>query len=305
MELARRKLGRTAMEVTALGYGAMELRGVNWRFNGRTLAPGQAKQVLNAILDSGINFIDTSIDYGPSEELIGEHISHRRKEYFLASKCGCIVDPAMFTPEHRMTHIFTRKNIIDGVEQSLRRMKTDYLDLLQVHNAPSRSELERDEAAQTMLDLKRQGKVRFIGCSTMVPHAMDHLAMGVFEAFQIPYSALQREHEAIITEAARVGAGTIIRGGVARGEPGEGQGSADTWKLWERARMDELLEGMTPTQFMLRFTLSHPGVSTTIVGSLNPDHVKDNVATAAKGPLPHDVFEEAKRRLAAAGAVPK
>jgi aryl-alcohol dehydrogenase-like predicted oxidoreductase len=79
-ELPKRTLGRTGFEVTTLGYGAMELRGAP---AGPEISDRAAEQVLNAVLDAGINFIDTSIDYGRSEELIGRFISNRRGEYFL------------------------------------------------------------------------------------------------------------------------------------------------------------------------------------------------------------------------------
>src|ERR1700730_106911 len=81
-ELTRRTLGRTGLSVTTLGYGAMELRGAP---SGPAVADATAEKMLNAVLDAGINFIDTSIDYGQSEELIGRFIAHRRREYFLAA----------------------------------------------------------------------------------------------------------------------------------------------------------------------------------------------------------------------------
>jgi aryl-alcohol dehydrogenase-like predicted oxidoreductase len=90
---------------------------------------------------------------------------------------------------------------------------------------------------------------------------------------------------------------------VARGEPGAGQGSADVWKLWEHAKMDELLEGMSATEFLLRFTMTNPDMHTTIVGTLNPAHLLENVAAVLRGPLPAAVYAEAKRRLAVARAV--
>ena len=86
-DLSMRTLGRTGLEVTTLGFGAMELRGPP---NGPTISDEDAGRLLNAVLDDGINFIDTSIDYGRSEELIGKFIAHRRAEYVLASKCGCV-----------------------------------------------------------------------------------------------------------------------------------------------------------------------------------------------------------------------
>lgn len=303
LDLPKRKLGRTGLDVTVLGFGTMELRGTGAGVRGgRQLVPGQAEKILNAALDAGINFIDTSIDYGDSEELIGSSISHRRSEYFLASKCGCIVDPATAPPGGR--HLYTRKNVTDGVNQSLRRLKTDHLDLVQFHNAPSRQAVEQEGALQALLDLKREGKVRFIGSSSTLPGVGELITMGVFDAFQVPYSALEREHEAAIGQAARAGAGTVIRGGVARGEPGHGLTDENRWKLWDRARLSELLDGVTTMEFLLRFTISHPDLHTTIVGTINPDHLAQNVAAARKGPLPPSVYGEAKRRLAAAGAAP-
>ena len=88
MTVAKRELGRTGLQVTTLGYGAMELRGAP---RARDITEQQAETILNKVLDSGINYIDTSIDYGLSEERIGRYISHRRAEYYLASKCGCLV----------------------------------------------------------------------------------------------------------------------------------------------------------------------------------------------------------------------
>ena len=301
-DLPTRKLGRTGLRVTALGYGAMELRGPP---RGREVRPEQAEAILNAVLDAGINFIDTSIDYGRSEELIGSSIAHRRSEYYLATKCGCPVGVPQPPPGQRLPHIFTRENIVAGVHQSLSRMKTDHIDVLQFHAGPSQETLEEHGAIETVGELQRAGKVRFIGMSSTLPNLAGHIAMGVFDVFQIPYSALQREHEDIITRAARAGAGTVIRGGAARGAPSEEKEEGDAWTRWQRAGLDELLDGMTRMEFILRFTCSHPDLHTTIVGTINPDHLRDNLDALRKGPLPPDLYAEAKRRLAAAGSVPQ
>src|SRR5258707_5042472 len=132
-ELPKRELGCTGLEVSMLGYGAMELRGAP---RARDISEAQAETILSAVLDTGINYIDTSIDYGLSEERIGNYIGGRRTEYFLASKCGCPVGEAL-TPGSRPPHVFTRENVQAGVEQSLKRLKTDYLDLVQFHASPS------------------------------------------------------------------------------------------------------------------------------------------------------------------------
>jgi aryl-alcohol dehydrogenase-like predicted oxidoreductase len=301
-ELPKRILGRTGLQVTTLGYGAMELRGAP---RGPEVSDEAAEQVLNAVLNAGINFIDTSIDYGRSEELIGRFIAHRRSEYFLASKCGCVPGAAMGAE-----HIHTADNIRTGVEQSLRRMKTDYLDLVQFHRSLTRREFEEHGALEAALALKREGKVRFIGVSGTLPNLVEPIEMGVFDAFQIPYSALQREHEELISRAAGAGAGIIIRGGVARGAPTDWGRTYymlpgnSLRERWEKARLDDLLDGMSRLEFTLRFTLANSDLDTTIVGTRDVGHLCDNIAAALKGPLPDSVVKEATRRLANAGSRP-
>ncbi len=308
-ELPKRVLGRTGLHVTTLGFGALELRGMVAGV-GRTLLPEQPERILNAVLDAGINYIDVAVDYGEAEAHIGRCIAHRRQEFVLASKCGCPLDVRQFSPSERTRfgvplprfHDYSRTNIINAVHQSLQRLRTEYLDVVQFHFSPAQALLEQEDAVHTLQELQRAGTIRFIGCSSILPHITDHIAMGVFDVLQIPYSALQPEHAAAISAAAQAGIGIVIRGGVARGAPGAGQGAADVWTLWEWARLDELLEGMSATEFMLRFTLSNPDVHTAIVGTLNPLHLHENVAAALHGPLPNAVYEAARDRLSAARA---
>src|SRR5512141_3197524 len=101
-------LGHTGLKVTRLGFGAMEIRGSRiW--GGRPVTEDQAKNILNAVLDAGSNFIDTANDYGRSEEFIGKYISQRRKEFFLATKCGCTVVRRDETTDDT-PHVWTRDN---------------------------------------------------------------------------------------------------------------------------------------------------------------------------------------------------
>jgi aryl-alcohol dehydrogenase-like predicted oxidoreductase len=304
MAITTRTLGRTGADVTILSYGAMELRG---RPRGPEIDDEDAGRLLNAVLDGGINLIDTSPDYGRSEELIGRYLGHRRDEFFLASKCGCPLNPpADATPPYQ--HDYTPANVRADVEQSLRRLGTDRLDLVQVHMSPSRATLEQDHTVDTLQDLRAEGKVRFIGMSGILPNLPDHIAMGVFDVFQIPYSAVQRDHEQLITEAADAGAGTFIRGGAARGAAAEdknwraaplSQEAGVGQRNWENSGITGLLSeaGLSNMEFVLRFTLSHPGLSTTIVGTSNPAHLASNLEIAAKGPLPADLYQEAGKRL--------
>ena len=254
----------------------------------------EAEAILNKVLDAGINYIDTSID-GLSEERIGRYISHRRDEYYLASKCGCLVGATPAPRGRRSQHVFTLENIVAGVEQSLARMKTDYLDVVQFHSSPSRQTLEKHGALEALLELREAGKVRFAGMSGTLPHLIGHIEMGVFDAFQIPYSAVEREHEATIAAAAQKGAGIVIRGGAAKGAPTEGKQAGLQWERWRRAQLDDLLEGMTPMEFILRFTITNPDLDTTIVGTINPD-LQTNHDILEKGPLPADRRTSMKRR---------
>ena len=213
MAIQTRPLGRTKTDVTILGYGAMELRGLP---RGPEITDQDAGRLLNAVLDGGINLIDTSPDYGRSEELIGARIGHRRDEFFLASKCGCLLElPTDASPPY--PHDYSAENVRADVEQSLRRLRTDRLDLVQVHMSPSPATLAA----------------------------------------------------------------------------GEGQ------RRWDSSGLEDLLAsgGLTRMEFVLRFTLSHPGLSSTIVGTANLAHLDGNIAVAERGPLPDDLYEEAKKRL--------
>ncbi len=304
--LPQSTLGRTGLAVTKLGYGAMELRGTG---HFPRLSAGEASAILNAVLDNGINYIDTSLDYGYSEELIGRHISHRRSEYFLASKCGCPIEPPDLPREKHRPHTFTRGNIRAGVEHSLKCLRSDYLDVVQLHASPSKAILEENDSIAELEALRREGKIRFIGVSGTIPELEDQIKMGVFDVFQIPYSLVEREHETLIHKAAQTGAGIVIRGGVARGVIIKDESIIDEYpeflragfrarrRAWRETEVDDLLKGMTPMEFMLRFTISNPDMSTTIVGTANPEHLKANVVAAAKGPLPRNLYDAARVRF--------
>ena len=300
--LPRKILGRTGLEVTQLGYGAMEVRGTRiW--GGRPCSDDQARTILRAVVESGINFIDTANDYGLSELYIGLHLKDLRDRFYLATKCGCHVQ---FAGDHDETpHIFTRSNLMRNISESLQKMRTDYVDVLQLHN-PDVETCEKEGLVDILKELKAAGVVRHIGCSSTSPHLGTYISWGAFDVFQIPYSAMERRHENLITKAGEAGAGVIIRGGVAKGEPGAGLGGADKWATFEKAGLDELRgEGESRTAFLLRFTLSHPHCHTTIVGTMKPKHLAENVRIASKGGLAPDVYAEAKKRLDAAGESPE
>ena len=295
-ELPTAILGRTGLEVTRLGFGT-----ALWRPDKPHWTEGQAKRLLNAVLDMGINFIDTAYDYVNAEEWIGRFLGTRYPEFHLATKCGCTdTRPTA----NNSDHVWTRENLLRGLEISLRRLNRDSVDIIQPHN-PTVEECEAGGLVDAMDHMKTQGMVRSIGISTSLPHLPTFLEWGVFDVMQIPYSALERDHEGWITKAAEQGVGIIIRGGVAQGEVGVGLGSSDRWRKFEEAGLDDLLEeGESRSAFVLRFTLTHPHANTIIAGTTRLEHLRENVEAVMRGPLPANVYAEAKGRLDAVGEVP-
>jgi aryl-alcohol dehydrogenase-like predicted oxidoreductase len=299
-ELESRRLGHEGPQVTVLGFGAMELRGTPHR-NPRPLDEEVAAAVLHAVLDEGITFIDTSIDYALSEELIGRHLQSRRDQYVLASKAGCPLDFRPDAPPGPLPHDYSAANIKAGVEQSLRRLRTDRLDLLQLHISPALEVIRREHVVETLLALRSEGKILAFGVSSTLPNVDDHLELEGVTALQVPYSALERELESRIELAERRGVGVIVRGGVAQGGKRDKQDSAGRPVTWAATGLDDLRDGETQQGFLLRYAIAAPGVTTVIAGTANPDHLRANAQTARRGPLPPDVYAEARRRLDVAG----
>ena len=292
--MEKRQFGNTGLSVTTLGYGAMELRHVD---------EDQAERLLNGVLDAGINFIDTSPDYGPSEDLIGKCISGRRNEYYLATKCGCNVPNQGGKDAPR--HIWTGAQVRHNIEHSLKRLKTDYVDVWQVHSADP-AELAESDVLETMLRIKSEGKVRHIAVSMnsgAEGYGYGHFRPYLdgdwrdFEAIQIWYSAMTRASENAMTEAAARGLGMIIRGVVRRIEPWESLSDAVTQLGLDDLRAND----ESSAQFLLRFAIAHPALHTTIIGTKNLGHLAENIKAVETGPLPDEVMVEAKKRLEDAG----
>ena len=294
--MIKKTLGRTNLEVTQLGYGSMGLRGPR-TWGVRVVGEEDADRFLNAMLDAGINFIDTSPDYGISEERIGRYISSRRSEFHLATKCGCVY--TQHEDHLEITHVWKKEVIQRNIETSLQRLRTDYVDILQFHGGDAET-LQREGLIELLMDFRDQGMVKFIGVSSSLPHLPGLIDLGVFDSFQIPYSCLAPEHHDWITRAAETGAGIIIRGGIAHGGPEAEIQRPALNDIWTKAKLDKVLtEDMKRAELILRFTLSHPHCHTTIVGTCSPEHLAENIAATASGPLPAELYEEIRSRVAA------
>jgi aryl-alcohol dehydrogenase-like predicted oxidoreductase len=295
MTLNRKTLGRTGLEVTQLGYGSMGIRGPK-TWGVRVVSEEAAYEFLNAVLDSGVNFIDTSPDYGISEQRIGEYVSSRRDEYCLATKCGCVY--TQHDDHLEIDHVWKQDVLERNIETSLKRLRTDHVDILQFHGGDAAT-LQREGLIDALLEFRDQGLTRFIGASSSLPNLPGLINLGVFDTFQIPYSCLAPQHHDLITRAAESGAGIIIRGGIAQGGPDAEIQRPALNDVWTQAGLDELLQdGMQRAELILRYTLSHPHCDTTIVGTCNSEHFAENLKAVAAGPLSTDLRDEIRSRVA-------
>jgi aryl-alcohol dehydrogenase-like predicted oxidoreductase len=294
--MEKRTLGKTGLHVSRLGVGLSEL---GYRL---TLADeAQAAEVLNTALDGGITFLDTAACYSISEELIGRTISHRRQEYVLATKCGHVVGG--YQGEE-----WTAQMIKDSIERSLRRMRTDYIDLVQLHSCGV-NVLERGEVIQALLGAREAGKTRHIGYSGDNEAAEWAVESGVFETLQTSFNLVdQRARTRLFSPAKAKNMGIIAKRPIANGAwgaPKSPSGYADQY--FERARvMAEM--GPLPDSvghrilLALGFTFAHDEVDTMIVGTRDAEHMKTNIEWFRNElPIDEAVVEELQRRFEEVG----
>ena len=203
--MEKRTLGRTGIEVTRLGLGLAEIS--RQELQGRETP--DAARVLNLALDMGVNFLDTAPCYASTEALMGAAVSHRRDEFFLASKCGHAVETD--------AEPWTACLIAESVDRSLRRLNTDYLDLLQLHSCDL-DVLERGEVIEAVIKAREQGKTRFIGYSGDNKAALWAARSGIFDTLQTSFNLVDQGARGELFGAARAsGMGIIIKRPVGNG----------------------------------------------------------------------------------------
>ena len=275
-----RTLGKTTMNVSRIGFGGA-------RIGSDEVPPDQVEALLNTVLDLGINFVDTAACYHESEEWIGKFIGRRRSEFILASKCGHVTGGASGEK-------WSRPVISESVDRSLKRLETDYLDLLQLHSC-SKEVLLEGEAVDAILRAQEQGKTRHVGYSGDGEDALEAVRMGVFDTLQTSFNLVdQSAREEILPAAKEAGLGVIAKRPVANGAFGK---SASPYKYsdlyWKRAQQLQVPEGAPedPQELSLRFTLSADVIDTAIVGTTKAEHARRNVELAEMGPLAASVRE--------------
>jgi aryl-alcohol dehydrogenase-like predicted oxidoreductase len=294
-----RTLGRTGVQVSSLVLGAMNFGSI-----GRT-TQDEVTAMVDAALDGGINLIDTADFYsaGESEEMVGKAIAGRRDDIVLATKA---VLPMGDEPNHRGS---SRRWLVTELDNSLRRLGVEHVDLYQVHRwDPATSD---EETLSALTDLQRAGKIRYFGSSTFPAYrivqaqwaAREH-HLGRYVTEQPSYSILQRGIEThVLPVTQEYGLGVLVwsplasgwlSGAVREGQPVTTHRAAllpqrfDTAVPANRARLDAVEQlakvadeaGLTMIQLALGFVTAHPGVTSAIIGPRTLDHLNSQLDAA-------------------------
>ena len=272
------------MKVSVLGFGGAEI--------GYEAATQDAvDRLLNSALDAGLNVIDTAECYIDSEELIGSAVSHRRKDFFLFTKCG----HSSGFPEPDWDLGMLAKQI----ERSLSRLKTDCVDLVQLHGC-SEAQLREGGVIEVLQKAKEAGKTRYIGYSGDQSAAEYAATCGAFDSLQTSCNIADQESiELSLPKALTAGMGVIAKRPIANvaWQKGSTPGTYGHtyWNRLNKLQYD-LVSQENAVEIALKFTLAQAGVCTAIVGTKNPERWRANAALLASGPLPQEQVEAIRAR---------
>tara|TARA_B100000029_G_scaffold516847_1_gene636416 strand:- start:105854 stop:106810 length:957 start_codon:yes stop_codon:yes gene_type:complete len=283
-----RRLGRTQLDVSEISLGTVELGmeyGLKDRKESNIPTEQDADYLLNHAIDSGINFIDTASLYGNSEEIIGRSLNKtRRSEYILATKCLHRLDEGLHYKE-------AQKSIVESINKSLLRLKTNYIDLLQVHGRDNLQEevrmIQDGQVLEVLEKIKKEGKIRFIGYSSYSEEAaLEIIKDGNWDTLQIPCNILdQRYLKNVIPEAKKHRLGLIIRSALLKGALTRKSQFIPPKLVPLIEHINHLREFQITTPYSLpelalRFVLSIPDISTIIVGADRIEYLKDAVSVS-------------------------
>jgi aryl-alcohol dehydrogenase-like predicted oxidoreductase len=279
-----RTLGRTGIQVSPYALGALMFA------TSMGNSPEESARIIHKALDAGINFVDTADAYGDSEDVIGRALEGRREDVVLATKFG---RPTGQDPNHQGA---ARRWIVTAVENSLRRLRTDHIDLYQLHRPDPGTDIE--ETLSALTDLIRSGKVRAIGAS-QTPAAdiveaqwvAERRGLARFHTEQPAYSILNRGIERdVLPTLQRFGMGTVVWGPLGQGlltgrvrtnQRTDLRRAGLLQHLSDERRLDAVEQliplaadaGLPMTHLAMAFTIAHPGVTTALIGVRTMDHL--------------------------------
>lgn len=323
-EIQTRIIGKSGIPASVVGLGTWAIGG--WKWGGTD--EKQSIAAIHASIDEGITLIDTAPAYGQglSEEIVGKAIQGRRDKVVLATKCGLVWHTQkgnhFFDYEGRPVHRYLgRESIIHEVEQSLKRLGTDYIDHYITHWQDPTTPIE--ETMRALEDLKGQGKIRSIGASNVsADNLRAYVAAGQLDAVQEKYSMLDREIEkALLPICAEHGVSTLSYSSLALGLLSGRMGPSRVFtgddlrrdnprfSLANREKVARLMEAIatiadthdaTSAQIVIAWTAEQPGITFALCGARNPEQAREN-ARAGRIRLSQDettiISEAAKTHL--------
>jgi aryl-alcohol dehydrogenase-like predicted oxidoreductase len=248
-------------------------------------------RLLNEVLDLGITLIDTARGYGLSEERIGRHIAHRRNEFVLSTKVGYGIDGV---PD------WTYDCILAGVERALKLMQTDHLDIAHLHSCPQ-DILERGEVIDALDRCVSDGKVRVAAYSGDNEPLEWALASGRFRGLMCSVNVFdQHAIDRVVMPVGKRGIGLIAKRPIGNTPWLHANRPIGNYceQYWLRMKAMGLDFGADWADTALRFTAFTEGVTSCIVGGKNIDHIRSNIASIARGPLPTGVVSKIRAAFA-------
>jgi aryl-alcohol dehydrogenase-like predicted oxidoreductase len=283
-----RQLGKTDMQVSVLGFGGSEI-------GYEHASEETVAKLLNSALDAGLNVIDTAECYERSEELIGQTAGHRRNDFYLFTKCG--------HPRGTGSEDWSIPSLLESIERSLRRLRTECLDLVQLHSC-SESTLRKGDAITALQSAREKGYTRYIGYSGDSLAAKFAVECGAFDTLQTSINIADQEPlELTLPLAREKQMGIIAKRPIANAAWKEQHRPIDSYHhvYWDRLtklHYDFIRQGSLEKSIAhaLRFTLSIPGVHTAIVGTSKPERWLQNAKMIEDGPLSESEFEAIRER---------
>lgn len=325
-----RTLGRTGLKVSEIGFGGGVTGTKIW---GSDFNDADSLNTLKRAYDLGINFFDTSDSYGNghSEELFGEALKSVRNKVIIATKFGVNFYPLLEKMKDGrqpglgpgdMQEDFSPGYTRFAIEQSLKRLKTDYIDLIQFHS-PKNMIAEYLDAMEVLLRLKEEGKVRYIGVSVRgkdlgINQALECLSMDNIDTVQFGYSMIDlHPEEKVLPDAKAANKGVLARAVLHYGllsdkYKNDTQFADDDHRRMrftkDREMWNKMIDYVTSLRFLVgegkaetmieaavRYPLSNPVVSTVLVGCKRPSQIEDHVRASSKGPLDIEEIEQVKK----------
>lgn len=263
--MLKRRLANTDLEISPLGLGTVKLgrnKGIKYPTHFELPSDKEAAQLIGLAKELGINLIDTAPAYGNSEMRLGTLLTGQRQDWVICSKVGEEFD----NQTGQSSYKFTPEHIQFSVERSLKRLNTDYIDMLLVHSDGNDVEIiKRFGLLQVLNDLKAQGKIRATGMSTKTIEG-GLLALQQSDCAMVTYNLTHADEEPVLDFAAQHNKGILLKKALASGH------------ICTHA-------GEDPVQASFNYIFAHPGVTSAIIGTINPEHLRSNVAAAEKAIL--------------------